>query len=74
MLNYGQGEGQVRIDEGVWGIYVGDSTHYYLVFEEGGYEESRFLELLREIAAHIEAEFGGGTLNFVGALSNEESK
>jgi hypothetical protein len=34
-LNYGQGEGQLRIGESVWGFYVVDSGVYSCVLEEG---------------------------------------
>ena len=34
-LNYGQGEGQLRIGGSVWGFYVRDSGDYSCVLEEG---------------------------------------
>jgi len=34
-LNYGQGEGQLRIGSSVWGFYVEDSSTCYFVLEEG---------------------------------------
>lgn len=34
-LNYGQGEGQMRIANTVWGIYIDDSNGYKFVMEEG---------------------------------------
>lgn len=34
-LNYGQGEGQMRIANTVWGIYIDDSDRYKFVMEEG---------------------------------------
>ena len=34
-LNYGQGEGQLRIGGSVWGFYATDSGDYSCVLEEG---------------------------------------
>ncbi len=44
-LNYGQGEGQVQIDETVWGIYFGRKEQYFIQYEEGSISPSRFKEL-----------------------------
>ena len=74
VLNYGQGEGQLQIDAGVWGFYVGDSGLYYLAFEEGTYEHATFLTLVRELTSHIEGEFEGDRIRVIGSIADRMSE
>ncbi len=48
-LNYGQAEGQFRIEDTMWGVYEAESSNEMrLQFEEGTMDPSRFI-------AHLEA-------------------
>ena len=56
-LNYGQGEGQVQIDETVWGIYYGRKKRYYIQYEEGSISPAGFKELWKDIIDHLTRNF-----------------
>ncbi|MDA7527788.1 hypothetical protein N8590_02255 [bacterium] len=54
-LNYGQGEGQIQVEDCVWGIYVDfDREHAYKIqFEEGTLSLPQFIrhiELIKDAA------------------------
>ena len=57
VLNYGQGEGQVQIDDTVWGVYVGREGEYYLQYEEGTLSPKEFGEYLSDVVEHLEVNF-----------------
>ena len=57
-INYGQGEGQVEIQNTVWGFYVGDDNNYYMQYEEGSENWSTIQFLVHSITQKINTEFG----------------
>ena len=57
-LNYGQGEGQVEIENTVWGLYVNESGLYELQFEEGELSIVQFFEVSQAIEYKLKLEFG----------------
>ncbi len=58
-LNYGQGEGQIRIGDSVWGVYLSDSKahEYHIQFEEGDLTPSEFMKGLESIRSALERYF-----------------
>ncbi len=56
-INFGQGEGQIRIGEAIWGIYLWDGCDIYeLVLEEGelGLEDfARDLKRIRDAVSRF---------------------
>lgn len=69
VLSYGQGEGQVRISNTVWGLYVNDENNYYMVYEEGSENWEQLRNLVDDITNKLKKEF---ELNIIvtGSLSN----
>ncbi len=63
-LNYGQGEGQIKINGTIWGMYCGVRGRYLLQYEEGLEDWSDFKMLLQQILEQIQSEFGPG-LKFI---------
>jgi len=57
-LNYGQGEGQFKIEDTVWGIYVSKENVYTLQHEEGSIDIKKFIEITNLLILQIESEFG----------------
>ena len=57
-LNYGQCEGQVEINEAVWGFYVDASGMYHMAFEEGRLDWQALNTLVESIVSSIEQSFG----------------
>ena len=57
-LNYGQGEGQVQIDNTVWGFYVSNNGNYFMQYEEGVETWSTIQALVKEIEEHLQLQFG----------------
>ena len=51
-VNYGQGEGQIRIGDTEWGFYAGP-TGYSIVFEEGALEFDQAVAMAAGILAQI---------------------
>ena len=56
-LNYDQGEGQVEIENTVWGFYVNDNNEYYMTYEEGVISWEKLTIIINEIIAKINIEF-----------------
>lgn len=56
-LNYGQGEGQVKIDNTVWGFYVNSKEHYYMQYEEGCEDWLSIQNLIHKIHKKLSYEF-----------------
>ncbi len=71
VLNYGQGEAQVVIDDTILGMYYAEKEHYCLQYEEGSADWGSFKELLETTLGQIQSEFGPG-LKFTikGSLDN----
>jgi len=57
-LNYGQGEGQVEIDETVWGFYINENDEYLMQFEEGKLDWRSLNNLVELLVARINDSFG----------------
>ena len=57
-VNYGQGEGQIRIENSKWGFYVGDDSEYYFAFEEGTLDFSQAIAMAWGIVAQIRWKWG----------------
>jgi len=75
-LNYGRGEGQIEIDETVWGVYFGENGNYYMQFEEGHLPPSEFINLLHDLITHIQDNLKtkaviGGLLGAEGPIQSE---
>lgn len=70
-LNYGQGEGQVKIGETVWGIYVLTSTSYSFQFEEGEIPQETLAEFIKSIFSTLKKVFGEEVEIFVIGLLND---
>jgi len=56
-LNYGQGEGQVRIENTVWGFYVHSKERYYMQYEEGSESWLSVQNLVFKIHEQLSREF-----------------
>ena len=58
--NYGQGEGQFRIEDAVWGVYFADGLEngVNLQFEEGTLDIERFVAHIEAIRDAAEKHFG----------------
>ncbi|MDJ0848551.1 MAG: hypothetical protein QNK04_09255 [Myxococcota bacterium] len=57
--NFGQGDGQIRIEDTLWGVYeVGSSYEMHLRFEEGSLSPERFQAHLEGIRQAAEQYFG----------------
>src|SRR5690606_28280359 len=52
-LNIGQGEGQFKIDETVWGVYFDEAGRYYIQFEEGKADLVQFQKILSDIVSEV---------------------
>jgi len=59
-INYGQGEGQIRIENSEWGFYVGDrpGMGYSVVFEEGTLDFDQAIAMATGILAQIRKKWG----------------
>ena len=57
-LNYGQGEGQIQIENTIWGFYITDHKYYRIQFEEGCLSWEQFQLFCEEIFVKIRSEFG----------------
>jgi len=70
-LNYGQGEGQIQIENTIWGFYITDHKNYRIQFEEGKLSWEQFNLYYEEIFNKIRLEFGND-IEFVseGILQN----
>lgn len=55
-LNYGQGEGQFRVDDTAWGFYC--APRPYLQFEEGSLPPTQVLRMLDAILGAIRKAWG----------------
>ncbi|MDQ8205741.1 hypothetical protein [Pelagicoccus sp. SDUM812003] len=69
-LNYGQGEGQVQIDDSVWGVYVGRSKEYFIQYEEGSLSKVAFKDLLNDLIDHL-SESTESEMRILGIHENE---
>ena len=68
-LNYGQGEGQFRVNDVIWGIYLNSQSDYYLQFEEGVCEWSILQKMIIGILQRIANQLGDEPiLHVVGIL------
>lgn len=56
-LNYGQGEGQVKILNTVWGFYFYSGNTYYMQLEEGREKAEFIFELASSIAKALSSNF-----------------
>ena len=56
-LNYGQGEGQVEIENTVWGFYVNEDDDYYMAYEEGVVSFKELINIIDAIVIKINKEF-----------------
>ena len=56
-LNYGQGEGQFKIENSIWGIYYHSSNKYSLQFEEGLLSWEELQNIVSILIKHINVEF-----------------
>lgn len=71
-LNYGQGEGQVEIDDTVWGFYVNSEGCYYMAFEEGVVDWAKIEKLVHAIANALTQQFGNTiTVTAEGPFTND---
>jgi len=57
VLNYGQGEGQVEIENTVWGFYVNKDGDYYMAYEEGVVGLKELTNIIGAIVNKINEEF-----------------
>lgn len=72
-LNYGQGEGQIRIGESIWGIYWSAPDVYSIQFEEGDLTLSEFVVSLEKIKGALQSYFSFSVeLRLSGALHGRE--
>ncbi|MCH1919012.1 hypothetical protein L9G15_06140 [Shewanella sp. A3A] len=69
-LNYGQGEGQVKILDTVWGFYLNSEYNYYLQFEEGSLDLSKFIDMVNAIQSHLQKLFGNDLVLKVDGMFN----
>lgn len=60
VLNYGQGEGQVKIAGTVWGLYVRTDGKYYLQYEEGVCDWLLFQRIASALMEQMASTFGRG--------------
>lgn len=73
-LNFGQGEGQVLIDNSVWGIYYADNDNCILQYEEGLIEFLPLLALTTRIIDKLKREFNQNLVfQIQGALEGQKS-
>lgn len=71
-LNYGQGEGQKKILDTVWGIYVDSSYNYFMQLEEGSLTIAEFVTLLHDLESNSKAIVGPSVLFKVSGLLDGE--
>ncbi len=58
-VNYGQGEGQIRIENTEWGFYCGpDGAGYSIVLEEGSVDFDRAVAMAAGILTQIRKKWG----------------
>ena len=72
-LNYGQGEGQIKIENSVWGLYVGSDNNYYLTYEEGMSDFERIKEQADNILATINTNFNLDAIFAIEGVLNGEA-
>ena len=72
-VNYGQGEGQIRIENTEWGFYCGpDGAGYSIVFEEGSVDFERAVAMAAGILKQIRKRFGSDiSAQIEGTLSSK---
>ena len=56
-LNFGQGEGQVKIENTVWGFYAHSKERYYMQYEEGSESWLSVQNLVYKIHEQLSREF-----------------
>lgn len=56
-LNFGQGEGQVKIENTVWGFYAHSKERYYMQYEEGSESWLSVQNLAYKIHKQLSREF-----------------
>ena len=72
VINYGQGEGQIEIENTVWGFYVNKNEEYQLVYEKGLESLGTINNYVNEITNHISKEYGVNIELFVeGSFAND---
>ena len=72
ILNYGQGEGQIKLYNTIWGIYSDEDNCYCLVYEEGQAEWVTIKKIMDSIEHKLKSEISQEIeLIIVGALRNE---
>ena len=57
-VNFGQGEGQIKIGGSEWGFYVEGSDSYHYVLEEGCMELHEAVEIAQGILRRFQARWG----------------
>ena len=57
-VNFGQGEGQVEINETIWGFYANKNGTYCMTLEEGTLDWHSFTILVESIVSKINQSFG----------------
>ena len=71
-LNFGQGEGQVEIENTVFGFYVNSKNCYFMAYEEGSIDWGQLKTLIDAILIQLKNEFGSSIeLIAEGPLTNE---
>ena len=71
-LNYGQGEGQFRVEGTEWGYYC--APYDRLQFEGGSVSPSFLFELLSSIVAQIQCRWGPEISAIVDGACNDEGQ
>lgn len=71
VLNYGQGEGQIRIEDTVWGFYYG-KEECCVQFEEGTVELEKFNEITIAVKANLEERLGCSIAFILRGIFNSE--
>jgi len=75
VLNFGQGEGQVLIDDSVWGIYCSNENTHVLQYEEGLIDFLSLLALTTRIIDKLKREFSQSLVfKIEGLLEHHESR
>ena len=57
VINYGQGKGQVEINNTVWGVYVNNDNNYCMSLEQGLIQWKDLNKLVKEIKNTINKQF-----------------
>lgn len=71
-LNYGQGEGQLRVNESVWGFYSDDTLRYYFILEEGVLSIQEASEIALGILSRINERWGSKITAEVEGIHNDD--